>query len=90
MKILTTKKYNQLLQELTDKDNKITKLIGDKAVLEEMLEEKKTSCKANTGKGFCNACKNSYSYKTSNGLCSFNNAGCTLNVTCEKFEKKGV
>ena len=59
MKILSKKKYNQLLQEVFNKDNKISELTAENATLKEALEDKKTSCKANVGKEFCNVCKNS-------------------------------
>jgi hypothetical protein len=88
MKILSKKKYNQLLQEVSNKDNKISELTVENAMLKEELEDKKTSCKANVGKEFCNACKNSYSYRKNSGLVAINYVGCLLDVTCEKFEKK--
>lgn len=88
MKILSKKKYNQLLQEVSNKDNKISELTVENAMLKEELEDKKTSCKANVGKEFCNICKNSYSYRKNSGLVGINYVGCLLDVTCEKFEKK--
>lgn len=88
MKILSKKKYNQLLQEVSDKDNKISELTKENATLKEKLEDKKKSCKANAGKEFCNVCKNSYSYRKNNGLVAINYVGCLLDVACEKFEKK--
>ena len=88
MKILSKKKYNQLLQEVSDKDNKIYELTVENATLKEALEDKKTSCKANVGKDFCNICKNSYSYKKNNGLVPINCLGCLLAVACEDFKRK--
>lgn len=88
MKILSKKKYNQLLQEVSNKDNKISELTVENAMLKEELEDKKTSCKENVGKEFCNVCKNSYSYRKNSGLVAINYVGCLLDVTCEKFEKK--
>ena len=41
MKILSKKKYNQLLQEVSDKDNKIYELTVENATLKEALEEYK-------------------------------------------------
>lgn len=52
------------------------------------MEDKKTSCKANVGKDFCNVCKNSYSYKNYNGLIPINCVGCLLAVSCEDFKRK--
>lgn len=88
MKILSKKKYNQLLQEVSYKDNKISQLTEENAILKEELEDKKTSCKANVGKDFCNICKNSYIYKKNNGLVPINCIGCLLDVPCEDFKKK--
>lgn len=88
MKILSKKKYNQLLQEVSDKDNKISELTVENATLKEALEDKKTSCKANVGKYFCNVCKNSYSYRKNNGFVAINYVGCLLTVSCEDFKRK--
>lgn len=88
MKILSKKKYNQLLQEVSNKDNKISELTAENATLKEALEGKKTSCKANVGKDFCNICKNSYSYKKNYGLVPIDCLGCLLSVSCEDFERK--
>lgn len=88
MKILSKKKYNQLLQEVSNKDNKISELTVENAMLKEELEDKKTSCKANVGKEFCNVCKNSYSYRKNSGLVAINYVGCLLAVSCEDFKRK--
>jgi hypothetical protein len=88
MKILSKKKYNQLLQEVSNKDNKISELTVENAMLKEELEDKKTSYKANVGKEFCNVCKNSYSYRKNSGLVAINYVGCLLDVPCEDFKKK--
>ena len=88
MKILSKKKYNQLLQEVSNKDNKISELTVENAMLKEKLEDKKTSCKANVGKEFCNVCKNSYSYRKNSGLVAINYVGCLLDVSCEDFKRK--
>ena len=88
MKILSKKKYNQLLQEVSNKDNKISELTVENAMLKEELEDKKTSCKANVAKDFCNICKNSYSYRKNNGLVAINYVGCLLAVSCEDFKRK--
>lgn len=88
MKILSKKKYNQLLQEVSNKDNKISELTVENAMLKEELEDKKTSCKANVGKEFCNVCKNSYSYRKNSGLVAINYVDCLLDVPCEDFKKK--
>lgn len=88
MKILSKKKYNQLLQEVSNKDNKISELTVENAMLKEELEDKKTSCKANVGKEFCNVCKNSYSYRKNSGFVAINYVGCLLDVPCEDFKRK--
>ena len=62
MKILSKKKYNKLIEdfeELQKKDHELKRInesIGKK------LEDKKTSCKLNSGKDFCFKCENSYRY----------------------------
>lgn len=76
MKILSKKKYNKLIEDLEELQKKVEEL-------------KKTSCKANVGKDFCNICKNSYSYKKNNGLVPINCVGCLLAVSCEDFKRKG-
>ena len=81
MKILSKKKYNKLIEDFEEL-KRINESIGKK------LEDKKTSCKANVGKDFCNVCKNSYSYKNNNGLIAINCVGCLLDVSCEDFKKK--
>lgn len=88
MKILSRKKYNQLIQKLIDKDNTITKLIEEKAVLEGRPAEKKSSCKMNSGKDFCFNCANSYRYKTYWNCTEVERCGCLLDVSCENFERK--
>jgi hypothetical protein len=88
MKILSKKKYNQLLQEVSDKDNKISELTEENATLKEKLEDKKTSCKMNSGKSFCFKCENSYRYKTYWGTTEIEECGCLLDVPCEDFKRK--
>lgn len=88
MKILSKKKYNKLIEDLEELQKKVEELKRINESIGKKLEDKKTSCKANVGKDFCNICKNSYSYKNNNGLIAINCVGCLLDVTCEKFEKK--
>lgn len=88
MKILSKKKYNQLLDKMKDLETDNRQLIEKNNILSDRLEDKKTSCKANAGKEFCNACKNSYSYKDCNGPVTFNHVGCLLDVPCEDFKRK--
>ena len=88
MKILSKKKYNQLLQEVSNKDNKISELTEENATLKEKLEDKKTSCKMNSGKDFCFKCQNSYRYKTYWGVTEIEKCGCLLDVPCENFKRK--
>lgn len=88
MKILSKKKYNKLIDDLEELQKKVEELKRINESLEKKLEDKKTSCKANVGKDFCNICKNSYSYKNNNGLIAVNRLGCLLDVSCEDFKRK--
>lgn len=88
MKILSKKKYNQLLDKMKDLETDNRQLIEKNNILSDRLEDKKTGCKANVGKGFCNACKNSYSYESRSGLFAFDSVGCLLDTPCESFERK--
>ena len=88
MKILSKKKYNKLIEDFEELQKKVEELKKDKREYREKLEDKKTSCKANVGKDFCNVCKNSYSYKNNNGLIPINCVGCLLAVSCEDFKRK--
>lgn len=88
MKILSKKKYNQLLDKMKDLETANGQLVEKNKFLSDKLEDKKTSCKANVGKDFCNICKNSYSYKNNNGLIPINCVGCLLAVSCEDFKRK--
>lgn len=88
MKILSKKKYNKLIEDFEESQKKVEELKRINESIEKKLEDKKTSCKANVGKEFCNICKNSYSYKNNNGFIAVNCVGCLLAVTCEDFKKK--
>ena len=88
MKILSKKKYNKLIEDFEELQEKVKELKRINESIEKELEDKKTSCKANVGKEFCNVCKNSYSYKNNNGFIAVNCVGCLLAVTCEDFKKK--
>lgn len=81
MKILTKKEYNKII-------NDFEKLKKQCEELEEKLEDKKTSCKLNSGSDFCFNCKNSYRYKTYYAMGESEQCGCLLNVSCEDFERK--
>ena len=88
MKILSKKKYNKLIEDFDKSQEKVEELKRINESIGKKLEDKKTSCKANVGKDFCNVCKNSYSYKKNNGLIAINCVGCLLDVPCESFERK--
>lgn len=90
MKILTTKKYKQLLekQEKLEKEN--SNLQEKNEELCRKIEDKKTSCKMNKGSDFCFDCKNSYKYKAYWGVTEYEKAGCLLDVQCENFDRKEV
>ena len=88
MKILSKKKYNKLIEDFEELQKKVEELKMINESIGKMLEDKKTSCKANVGKDFCNVCKNSYSYKKNNGLIAINCVGCLLSVPCEDFKRK--
>lgn len=77
----TKKEYNKII-------NDFEKLKKQCEELEEKLEDKKTSCKLNSGSDFCFNCKNSYRYKTYYAMGESEQCGCLLNVSCEDFERK--
>lgn len=64
MKILSKKKYNKLIEDFEELQEKVEELKRINESLGEKLEDKKTSCKMNNGKDFCFKCENSYRYKT--------------------------
>lgn len=88
MKILSKKKYNKLIEDLEESQKKVEELKRINESIGEKLEDKKTSCKENVGKDFCNVCKNSYSYRKNSGFVAINYVGCLLAVSCEDFKKK--
>ena len=89
MKILSKKKYNKLIENFEELQEKVKELEKiNKSIGKKLEDTKKTSCKANVGKDFCNVCKNSYSYKKNNGLVAINCVGCLLAVSCEDFKRK--
>lgn len=88
MKILRKKKYNKLIEDLEESQKKVEELKRINESIGKKLEDKKTSCKANVGKDFCNVCKNSYSYRENSGLIAVNCLGCLLAVSCEDFKRK--
>lgn len=87
MKILSNKKYSKLLDDFEELKDKCKDLERVNRNLEEKLEDKKTSCKENSGKDFCFKCKNSYRYETYWGTKEIERCGCLLDVSCEQFER---
>lgn len=88
MKILSKKKYNKLMEDFEELQEKVKELKSINESLGKKLEDKKTSYKLNGGKDFCFKCKNSYRYKTYWGATEIERCGCLLDVSCENFEKK--
>lgn len=88
MKILSKKKYNKLIEDLEESQKKVEELKRINESIGKNLEDKKTSCKANVGKDFCNICKNSYSYRKNSGLVAINCLGCLLCLVRILREKK--
>lgn len=89
MKILSKKKYNQLIDDFEKLQKKVEELKRINESLGKKLEYEKTSCKLNKGKDFCFSCKNSYRYKTYWGVTEYEKCGCLLDVPCEDFEIRG-
>lgn len=87
MKILSNKKYSKLLEDFEELKNKCKDLERVNRNLEDKLEDKKTSCKENSGKDFCFKCKNSYRYKTYWGAREVERCGCLLDIPCVQFER---
>lgn len=90
MKILSKKKYNKLIEDFEELQEKVKELKRINESLGKELEDKKTSCKMNNGKDFCFNCTNSYRYKTYWGATEIEKCGCLLDVSCERFERKGI
>lgn len=88
MKILSKKKYNKLIEDFEELQEKVKELERINKSIGEKLEDKKTSCKLNSGNDFCFKCKNLYRYKTYWGVTEIEKCGCLLDVTCESFERK--
>lgn len=90
MKILSKKKYNKLIDDFEELQKKVEELKRTNESLGKKLEDKKTSCKMNSGSDFCFNCTNFYRYKTYWGATEIERCGCLLDVPCESFEMKGV
>ncbi len=88
MKILSKKKYNKLIEDFEKSQEKVEELKRINERIEKELDDKKTSCKMNSGKDFCFKCKNSYRYKTYRGATEYEKCGCLLDVPCESFRRK--
>jgi hypothetical protein len=88
MKILSKNKYNKLIEDLEELQENLEKLKRTNESIGKKLEDKKTSCKLNSGSDFCFNCKNSYRYKTYYAMGESEQCGCLLNVSCEDFERK--
>lgn len=87
MKILSKKKYSKLLDDFEKLEDRCKELEKTAKKLKEILEDKKTSYKVNSGKEFCFKCKNSYRYKTYWGGMEVEKCGCLLDVSCEQFKR---
>lgn len=88
MKILSKKKYNKLIEDFEELQENLEKLKMINDSIGKKLEDKKTSCKLNSGSDFCFNCKNSYRYKTYYAMGESEQCGCLLNVSCEDFKRK--
>lgn len=88
MKILSKKKYNKLIDDFEETQKKVEELKRINESLGKKLEDKKTSCKLNSGKDFCFKCENSYRYKTYWGTTEVERCGCLFDVPCEDFKRK--
>ena len=64
MKILSKKKYNKLIEDFEELQEKVKELKRINESIGKKLKDKKTSYKLNSGKDFCFKCQNSYRYKT--------------------------
>lgn len=88
MKILSKKKYNKLIEDFEKLQKNVEELKRTNESIGKKLEDKKTSCKLNSGSDFCFNCKNSYRYKTYYAMGESEQCGCLLNVSCKDFERK--
>lgn len=80
--------YNKAIDDCEKLQKKVGELKRINESIGRKLEDKKTSCKMNSGKSFCFNCANSYKYKTYWGTTEIEKCGCLLDVSCEKFERK--
>lgn len=90
MKILTKKEYNKIIDDFEELQENVEELKRINESIGKKLEDKKTSCKLNSGNDFCFNCKNSFRYKTYFGASEIEACGCLLDVPCESFEMKGA
>ena len=88
MKILSKKKYNKLIEDFEELQEKVKELERINESIKKNLEGKKTSYRLNKGSQFCFGCKNSYRYRTYMGIGEVEQCGCLLDVSCENFERK--
>lgn len=88
MKILSKKKYDKLIDDFEELQKNVEELKRTNESLGKKLEDKKTSCKMNSGKDFCFKCENSYRYNTYYGITEVEKCGCLLDIPCEDFKKK--
>lgn len=78
MKILSKKKYNKLIEDFEELQGKVKELKRINESIEKELEDKKASCKMNSGSGFCFNCANSYRYKTYWGVTEIEKCRCLM------------
>lgn len=88
MKILSNKKYNELIERLEELEFEYKNLKSINEGLNKKLQSEKTDCTANKGKSFCSCCVNSYKYTDYYGSVEVERYGCLLDIPCESFYEK--
>lgn len=88
MKILSNKKYSELIEKLEKLEFEYENLKNINENLNKKLQAENTDYKVNNGKSFCSCCVNSYKYKDYYGPVGVERYGCFLDIPCEDFKRK--
>lgn len=85
MKILTSKKYKELISENENLKDRVSYLEETRATMLKDLQDS-TTCSVNQGSSYCSMCAHSYPYVMSN-LSVGSKFGCELAIKCREFTR---